>query len=1006
MSVRIAVLGPISVWRVNDKVGLGPPQQRAVLGLLALAGGQPLSRAELVDALWSDRPPPTAANTIQTYVKQLRRLLEPDRQVRARSAILPLVGDGYALRLPPDDIDVLRFRRLVASTGKCGGESHRTAALLGESLAMWRGAPFCDIPFLAGHPKVTSLVAERQATLVRYGEALITIGDAGEAVAVLGEAVATQPLNEALQALLIRAHLAIGQRSEAFTIYRGVRDRLAAELGVDPGPALSEAYLALLQGKKPPHEPVPAHAVPAQLPADVPDFTGRGAQLGALDSLVAPHDTVPVSVVSGTAGVGKTALAVHWAHRMRDRFPDGQLYVDLRGFDVGWPMSAGDALTRFLGALGVPEWHVPLDVEDRAARYRTELASRRTLVVLDNAATVEQVRPLLPGTASCAVVVTSRDSLAGLVSRHGARRLELDLLPLDDAVTLLRRLIGPGAEPAATATLAAQCARLPLALRVAAELAITHDGASLPELVDDLADRHGRLNLLDAGSDHHTKVRAVFSWSYRRLPADVARAFRLFALYPGDELDPYGAAALFGTGLTDARRLLAALSRAHLIRPAGPDRYGIHDLLRAYAVQRGDPADRHAALTRLFDYFVAAAGAAARVLEPSARHPATDQPVTSLPAFADAGAARAWLDAERPTLVTVIDHTARHGWPAHTERLAASLYRYLDGGHYPDALRIYTQAAEAARRAGDQTARGHALINLGSVYRLRGRYHVAAAQYRRACTLHRRAGDARGQARALAHLGTVLFRLGQPASGALCQQRALGLYRQAGDQTGQARVLTNLGIIDERLGRFGSARQHHQQALARYRLVGDRVCEAVSLSRLGLIDARQGGGGPARATHERALAYFRTIGHRRGEAHLHTNLAALDVHLGRYESAVRDHREALDLFQQIGDPHGEITTRNGLGDALRSAGRPAEALAQFRDALTLAVETCDRDEQARAHGGMARTHQVLGQREEARRHWRQALALYTAFGAPEAADARAGLAALDPAARTGEAVSS
>ncbi|HEU5473400.1 MAG TPA: BTAD domain-containing putative transcriptional regulator [Actinophytocola sp.] len=429
-------MGPICLWREGKNIVVGAAKQRAVLGLLALAGGQPLSRAELIEALWNDRPPSSAVNVIQTYVKHLRRLLEPDRPARTRSAVLPAVGDGYALRVPVDGVDVLRFRRLVTAAGlaRRDGDPRRAAALLGLGLAMWQGPPLCDVPFLAAHPKIVSLTGERQAALVRYAELMIELGAAADTVAALEEAAAAQPLDEAVTALLVRAYLAIGQRSKAFTVYHETRGRLVEELGVEPGPELAATYAELLRdGGIPGTDPA---AVAAQLPADVSDFTGRTEELVELDKLltadppVAGDSAAPViTVISGTAGVGKTALAVRWAQRVRDRFPDGQLFVNLRGYDADRPLAAGDVLTRFLTALGVPSQDVPLDIDDRAARYRTAIASRRILIVLDNAATVAQVRPLLPGTPTCVVVVTSRDSLAGLVARHGARRVGLDLLP-------------------------------------------------------------------------------------------------------------------------------------------------------------------------------------------------------------------------------------------------------------------------------------------------------------------------------------------------------------------------------------------------------------------------------------------------------------------------------------------------------------------------------------------------------------------------------------------------
>ena len=373
-------------------------------------------------------------------------------------------------------------------------------------------------------------------------------------------------------------------------------------------------------------------------------------------------------VLAGTAGVGKTALAVHWGHRVRDAFPGGQLYCDLRGYDPREPVTAADALAGFLRTLGVADQDIPADAGERAACYRSLLDGRRALVVLDNAASVEQVRPLLPGTQSCVVLVTSRDSLAGLVARHGARRLDLNLLPAGDAVSLLRELIGErvDADKAAGSTLAGQCARLPLALRVAAELAAVRPDMDLAHLVSELADEQRRLDLLDAGGDPRTAVRAVFSWSYRRLPADAARAFRLIGLHPGPDLDTLAAAALTGASPRQAADLLARLARSHLIYPAGSGRYAMHELLRAYAASI-TTAEADGALTRLLDYYLAAAAAAVDTLFPAERkyRPRVTRPATPLPHVADVAAARAWLDAERAVLVRVAGHAASGAWPKH-----------------------------------------------------------------------------------------------------------------------------------------------------------------------------------------------------------------------------------------------------------------------------------------------------------------------------------------------------
>ncbi|MCA1674969.1 MAG: helix-turn-helix domain-containing protein, partial [Actinobacteria bacterium] len=465
----------------------------------------------------------------------------------------------------------------------------------------------------------------------------------------------------------------------------------------------------------------------AQLPADVAAFTGRERELAALDGQLATmanptgalggrSTAVVISAVSGTAGVGKTALALRWGHRIRGEFPDGQLYVNLRGYDPDQPLAAADALAGFLRALGVPGQDVPLEVDERAAAYRSLLDGRRMLVVLDNAATVEQVRPLLPGSPSCLVVVTSRDSLVGLVARHGARRLELDLLPLDDAVALLRVLIEGrvDAEPEAAAVLAGQCARLPLALGVAAELAAARPATSLAELVDELTDQQRRLKLLDAGGDPRTAVRAVFSWSYQHLPAEAARAFRLIGLHPGPDLDPYAAAALTNTSRDQAQHLLDLLAHAHLVQPTSPDRHGMHDLLRAYAIHLSTiedcEQDRRAALTGLFDHYLATAAAAMDALIPAEQHrrPRIPPPATPSPPMTDPITARTWLDAERTTLISTCAYTAAHGWPGHTTRLTATLFHYLDAsGHYPDALVVETHARHAAHHTGDRGAEAH-----------------------------------------------------------------------------------------------------------------------------------------------------------------------------------------------------------------------------------------------------------------------------------------------------------
>ncbi|MEU9788515.1 tetratricopeptide repeat protein, partial [Streptomyces phaeochromogenes] len=908
--------------------------------------------------------------------------------------------------------------------------------------------------------------------------------------------------------------------------------RLADELGVDPGPALAEAYAALLRRRTRPSAPgtghtpagdaadgpgtagaaelpaqVPAHVppyppsahrLPAQLPADVPDFAGRDPELSALDRLLAAAADSPtagaVSVVSGTAGVGKTALAVHWAHRTRHRFPDGQLYVNLRGYDPDRPMPPGDALTRFLTVLGVPGDAVPLDVDDRASRFRTELADRRMLLVLDNALSEEQIRPLLPGSPACSVVVTSRDSLAGLVALHGARRIGLGPLPPPDAVALLRALVGTrvDTEPGPAAALAEQCARLPLALRVAAELAVAHPSSRLADLVAELADQQRRLDLLDAGGDRRAAVEAVFSWSYERLPAPAARTFRLLSLHPGPEADAHAVAALIGEtpvevtarvpgegpthaageattpapskgptrapgdattpapgegptsapgatrderpehvpgapsgrapgsvprhtpeqvqgrtpahtpehmldqtpahtpqhmpgrtlahtpdaipgnepagageGPAHAAGTLALLARAHLLQPARPGRFGTHDLLRAYAFRltrtHDSEAERQAALVRLFDHYLGTAAAAMDTLYPAERHhrPAVAATVHVSPAVGDADAARAWLDAERPTLAAVCAVAADRGSPRHAVRLAALLFRHLDSGHHTEALEIHRHALRAAETIGDLGGQAHALTNLGVVHWRLADAGSAEDHLVRALELHRRTGDRAGRARTLSNLGNVHWRLGSLRDAAHDHQQALVLYRETGDQVGQARTLTNLGNVCLRLGEYGQAADHQRQALALHDLTGDRIGRARTLSHLGNALLRLGRSESAAECQEQALTLFRQLGHHGGEAYALSGLGDIRLGQGEFVAAVACQRRALELFRENGEGYGEASALNGLAEALHGSGRHDEALDHHSTAATVAAVTGEHDQLARAHAGAERARRAL-----------------------------------------------
>ncbi|HTW04270.1 MAG TPA: tetratricopeptide repeat protein [Streptosporangiaceae bacterium] len=745
--------------------------------------------------------------------------------------------------------------------------------------------------------------------------------------------------------------------------------------------------------------------VPRELPAPVAHFTGRVTELAALTGLLdhagtQTPGTIVISAIGGTAGVGKTALAVHWAHQVADRFGDGQLYVNLRGYDPGQPVTAANALARFLRALGVAGQDIPADEAERAARYRSQLAGKQILIVLDNAGDVEQVRPLLPGSPGCAVVVTSRDALAGLVARDGAARLDLDLLPLHDAVALLRQLIGERAEmdPAAVEELAAQCCRLPLALRVAAEFAAARPGTPVSDVVAELSDRQRRLERLDAGGDRRTAVRAVFSWSYDHLDADTARAFRLAGLHPGADFGPYAIAALTNTTLDRARHALDALARGHLIQPAPVARHALHDLLRAYARDLAASSDakleQHAAMTRLFDYYVAAVAGATHVLYPAGppqrlRTTPTAVAVPEIPGPADA---RAWLDDERANLVAVVVHCAGHGWPRHAADLSATLFRYLvSGSHLPEALTICGHALDAARRSGDLAAEAQALNGLGGIGLMRGRLRDAFGHYEEALERFRRCGDRSGEARVLRNLGVVERDLHNHRSAASYCRAAFVAYEDVGDSFGAARALTDLATAEIEMGSFAQASEHLERALPVIREANDQSCEAQVLEGIGHVNLRRGQLTEATTVFEQALAIQRHIDHPAGVAAQLCNLGYISLRQGRHEQAISYLREALAVYREIGDQHGEVNTLSTLAEALHVAGQPPAARAELTAALRLAAETGNTYQQASAHRDLAESYRCAREDEQARHHWQQALDLYTRLGAPEAQQVRSRL---------------
>jgi DNA-binding SARP family transcriptional activator/transcriptional regulator with XRE-family HTH domain/tetratricopeptide (TPR) repeat protein len=750
----LAMLGPLEAWGDGTLLSLGPPARCAVLGLLLIPPGVPVRRDAIVDTLWGDSPPCTAVGLVQAHVSRIRKLLSSHRRFETDEGTIDSIRGAYRLLVSRQELDLLVFRDLAAraAAARADGDDVTAAECYEHAVDLWRGEPLADVDVLRDHPGITALRQELTGVLLRYAEVACALGQYFRVLPRLRALADAEPLNEPAHARLMIALAGSGHQASALSAYEDVRSRLDRELGIYPGEELAEAYVRVLRqdigagtrGRpraRPSALPALMHVVPRQLPAGPRSFIGRASELTALSTLVEQDlgqaSGVTIAALTGMAGIGKTALAVYWAHQVAGRFPDGQLFVNLRGSGPsGTPVMPTDAVRGFLTALGVPSARIPPDTDGQAALYRSMLAGRRMLIVLDNAQDAEQVRPLLPGSPGCPVLVTSRNRLTGLAAAEGASLMTLGVLAKAESRDLLASSLGRGramAESATVTELIALCGRLPLALCDIAARAVARPGLPLTTISAEMRDAHRRLDALETG-EPVTSVRVVFSWSRARLGSSAARMFRLLGLHPGPDITVRAAASLAGLPREQAALALAELCDEHLLTEYVPGRYRCHDLLRSYAAEEAgsceNEADLRDAVHRMLDYYLHAATVASGFLypcQPEAVWTPSHLGVT-LEKIGGTGPAALWFQEEQHVLLRVIDRAAEGGYAPYAWKLPWVAGWYLRGEACWQRLAAAQESAlAAAARLNDLAGLATAHQHLGWLRFLLG--DLAAAHY-------------------------------------------------------------------------------------------------------------------------------------------------------------------------------------------------------------------------------------------------------------------------------------
>jgi DNA-binding SARP family transcriptional activator/tetratricopeptide (TPR) repeat protein len=996
--VDFGLLGPIEARLGDRRLNLGPAKQRLVLAALLLEANRYIPIEMLVDLTWPDAPPSSARTAIHGRISQLRSILAsvggpPD------SVALKSEGSRYSLRIDPDRVDVHRFNALLAQARDAPSDEV-ALRLYDQALSLWRGRPLDGSVTEEVRVRLCGSLEEAQLmALEERADAQLRLGLHRELIGPLTSLLHAHPTRERIAGQLALAFYRSDQSDAGLTVCRTTSGRLRKDLGIDPGPMLRELEQAILRNDESLNPSATSGITGAQrsvrtagstaskvfqVPTAAPGFTGRITELRRLTELLTTTEppAMTIGVLCGPAGVGKTALAVHWGHQIADRYPDGCLHLNLRGYDPRRPVRPVEALAQLLRTLGVPPEDVPVEEDEAALLYRSVLAHRRVLVILDNAGSTGQVRPLLPDAARCTVLITSRDELRGLTAPDRVNRLRLDVLAPVESLTLLGQLIGTARISAAHHAgdeLVALCAHLPLALRIAGTQLAGRPTQPIDHYVEELAGGN-RINQLTIGGDSHAAVRTAFDLSYQTLAAGDRLLFRRLGLIPGPDIT-VGAAAAAACGQPhQAAQGLDRLAAAHLVQECAPGRYQFHDLLRLYAVECGQvedaPDDCEAAQRGLLDYYLHNVDAAARRLYPHRGRVPIPPPSSdvTISAFDDATAAQRWLDTELPNLTAAIHHAASTGHRAAAGLLADALRGYFpERGRTAEWLDVASTALKAATEDDDLLLHASAELSLADLCRSRGRYPEAHEHNTAALDLARQAGWVDGESTALGNLGLSYQEAGDLRKAIGVLSKALELNHQAGVRHKRTRDLVNLGVTYAQLGDLHNAADLFHQAQALEHRSNSPGNVAMVLHCLGTVYRWLGRLSEAAAYLSEALTTYRGISDLVGQASILDTLAGTHADAGRYREAMSTVQNALALARQIGNRRTESSVLNTLGSIHYGLKDYREAVYDHGDAHLIAAETGNVSMQLDALVGMATAQARCGEHNEAHTNASQAL---------------------------------